>query len=272
MILFIHGVSQQDFIDRPQDLESIWRDHLRTGLIQFSDVDVESIISRTRLAFYADITNPASNAEPIQSEAASYFYEELISELEGNPPTQAWYHSEILSGTLRTIDNSSLLRSTIGEALLRAVSLEATIYLDNKDVRKKVHQRALEACDGSHHVDLVVGHSLGSVVAYDLIKSGAITTRGLVTLGSPLGSNAFRRRLNPCPAKLKGRISTWHDVRDPLDLVAFQRINITELSAEHADGNPSFHCDEVDNPTNNKHGIGGYLPLRATATRILQVV
>lgn len=271
MILFIHGVSQQEYIHREHKLESIWRDHLKTGLMQFPDCDVESILASTRLAFYADLTDPSKVIEPVQSAASAHLEAELHAEIEGQP-VQAWYHSEALSGTLRAIDNTRFLRSTIGTALLHAVSEEATIYLGNTDIRNRVHERVLSSINGETDVDVVIGHSLGSVVAFDLIASGALTANGLITLGSPLGSEAFRRRLPTCPVSLDGRIDAWRDIRDPLDLVSFQELDILKLSEKHVEGRPTFTSDKVDNPTDNKHGIGGYLPLRIATARVLEVI
>lgn len=96
-------------------------------------------------------------------------------------------------------------------------------------VRDEVRGRALEAIragaerSGPH---VVVGHSLGSVIAYDVLQNveEAPAVDALVTIGSPLGLGEVQDRLRPGwsrwggypTARLSGR---WVNVYDPLDPV-----------------------------------------------------
>jgi hypothetical protein len=100
---------------------------------------------------------------------------------------------------------------------------------DTFRVRRDVRRRALDALAAAERAPrphVVVGHSLGSVIAYDVLKNvdGAPVCDGLVTLGSPLGLDEVQDRLDPgwsrwdgFPAvKLGG---SWVNVFDRLDPV-----------------------------------------------------
>jgi hypothetical protein len=96
-------------------------------------------------------------------------------------------------------------------------------------VRTEVRRRALDALAAAADVSrphLLVGHSLGSVVAYDVLQNVADAPEvdGLITVGSPLGLDEVQDRLDPgwsrwngFPSRrLKGR---WVNVYDHLDPV-----------------------------------------------------
>lgn len=106
---------------------------------------------------------------------------------------------------------------------------------------------------------VVVGHSLGSVVAYNVLRE-RLEAEGwvvplYVTVGSPLGVTRIRRSIPP-PRWPQG-LGAWFNALDTRDVVA-----LFPLSTEHfdvgADHTITTHAD-VDNHTDNRHGIAGYL-------------
>lgn len=77
---------------------------------------------------------------------------------------------------------------------------------------------------------MVIGHSLGSVVAYELLCAPAAewNVDTLITLGSPLGiPNLIFDRLDPAPRGGTGAfprgIKQWVNVASPDDIVAAQK-------------------------------------------------
>jgi hypothetical protein len=96
-------------------------------------------------------------------------------------------------------------------------------------VRDEVRARALAAmsrADSADRPHVLVGHSLGSVVAYDVLKNvpEAPMVDGLMTLGSPLGLDEVQDRLDPGWSRWDGhpaeRLSgAWVNVFDRLDPV-----------------------------------------------------
>ncbi len=100
-------------------------------------------------------------------------------------------------------------------------------YFIDGDLRAAVRQRVADEI--GPETRLLVGHSLGSVVAYEsLVAHPEWPVRALVTLGSPLG---IRRlvfdRLDPPPAQGHGvwpaGIATWTNVADRGDVVALEK-------------------------------------------------
>ena len=90
---------------------------------------------------------------------------------------------------------------------------------------------------------VVIGHSLGSVVAYDWLQHNRPQRKPvLVTIGSPLGLEAIRDRLDR-PAdrsRWPGDVKSWTNVAAQQDAVAM----VKELA-------PLYHPDITDRPCHN---------------------
>jgi hypothetical protein len=69
----------------------------------------------------------------------------------------------------------------------------------------------------------LIAHSMGSIIAMDLILKGTRNIKTLVTIGSPLGIRVVKEQLGITPEKLNGlskKIGTWFNHYDRLDIVA----------------------------------------------------
>lgn len=103
---------------------------------------------------------------------------------------------------------------------------------------------------------IVVSHSLGTIVAYKMLKEMGAEARWniplFVTLGSPLGITAVRDRLRPLA--FPPCVRKWHNAMDERDLVALYPLKTPHFSAA-----PITNKTDVDNDTDNRHGITGYL-------------
>jgi hypothetical protein len=94
-------------------------------------------------------------------------------------------------------------------------------------VRHRIRELALAAMTVDvPRPHVLVGHSLGSVIAYDVLQNvpGAPTVDGLVTLGSPLGLDEVQDRLRPGWSRWDGFPTAtvaghWVNVYDRLDPV-----------------------------------------------------
>lgn len=102
---------------------------------------------------------------------------------------------------------------------------QARNYLKNADVRAHILNRILRKLPSSGRL-VIVGHSLGSVIAADLIARLPVEVRveGMITIGSPLASASFgvgqvREALKEPPTNLGWWVSFW----DELDPVAGRR-------------------------------------------------
>jgi hypothetical protein len=106
---------------------------------------------------------------------------------------------------------------------------QVTAYFTREEIRAAVQQRFAAVVDRQTRV--VVGHSLGSVVAYEaLCADPAQQDSDLVTLGSPLGvPHIVLHRLTPQPQAVDGRlvgqwpgVQRWVNITDAKDFVALQ--------------------------------------------------
>lgn len=105
-------------------------------------------------------------------------------------------------------------------ALEIEVFSQAANYLNTDDVRARVLTKVLGMLPDSGRV-VIVGHSLGSVVAADLLLRlpEKLTVAGMVTFGSPLSSRKFdieevRKNLTEPAANLQWWVNFWsrHDI------------------------------------------------------------
>ena len=111
--------------------------------------------------------------------------------------------------------------------LMKHFLKEAHAYLFNVDgIRDTIRTQVTDALNaiGSDSLKVLVGHSQGSMIAYDVLTGDDRCPQvdGLLTLGSPLGVDEVQDRLvwtreNGFPARLAG---DWVNVFDPFDVVA----------------------------------------------------
>lgn len=148
-------------------------------------------------------------------------------------------------------------------------------YLRNSAIRETIETGVLAAIEPGVET-IVVSHSLGTVVAYNLLRlQGA--QRGwkvplFVTLGSPLAVREIRRTLQSfAPTKRPDCAGEWFNALDERDVVA-----LYPLDANHfpigAGQSPIENKRDVRNKTTNRHGIAGYLDDAEVAKRIHQAL
>jgi hypothetical protein len=114
---------------------------------------------------------------------------------------------------------------------------------------------------------VVVGHSLGSVVAYNILRSDRRNLRVplFVTLGSPLGISAIRDQFAPL-RNPKPPVGSWYNAFDTRDVVALFPLDRTNFPVQP----PVENNGNLRNGTDNRHGIVGYLNDATVARRILE--
>ncbi|MGW8884176.1 alpha/beta fold hydrolase [Streptomyces sp. NPDC055749] len=110
---------------------------------------------------------------------------------------------------------------------------------------------ALEDLDGAPV--LMVGHSLGTIIAYEVLAEQAREIELFVTVGSPLAITEVQDNLAGPPA-VPNRVLAWRNASDLRDLVALDHT----LRPEYAP--PDRVTDLlVTNSSKNHHGITEYL-------------
>lgn len=131
---------------------------------------------------------------------------------------------------------------------------DVSLYLTQDEVRDAVNAKVRATL--SPETKVIVGHSLGSVVAYDVLmrnQPGENVRSTYLTVGSPLGLSPIRDALGDLgnPAAEAG----WANHYDERDIVALHPLDGRNFPVE-----PTISNDNsVRNHTDNRHGIAGYL-------------
>jgi hypothetical protein len=143
-------------------------------------------------------------------------------------------------------------RSGLDQAVISMIFADVAAYLDRADVRDRV-LAAVRSCLPDAGRMVLVSHSLGTVVAMDLLASlpPGLEVETLVTAGSPLGMDAVSDSLR---GRGVGRpaVATWLNAWCPADAVA--------IGCPLADQWGSGIVEVVtDNAKDRAHDIAEYL-------------
>jgi hypothetical protein len=135
-------------------------------------------------------------------------------------------------------------------------------YLSDPAFRALVHAEVAAAMAQSPR--LIIGHSLGSVIAYNwLSENEPGRPVALITLGSPLGLEAIRRRVGCQNDRFywPGPVRSWTNIAARHDAVAMVK-NLAPLYSPEI-------CDlPCDNPRKSAHAALSYLVNVRTARAI----
>jgi hypothetical protein len=207
-------------------------------------------------AFIAETVagTPAAPAGPFESGGPAYADDELEPWLR-----RMTYEADALAaGGGDPFELLALPRS------MRTAAFRAMVKLTFKDVHayffgavgeaiREVVRERLRVIDGPV---VVIGHSLGSIVAYDVLREPEFDGLDLplfLTVGSPLGITEVQD-LVARPLEVPRAAAAWRNVCDGFDFVALDKT----LRPEYA---PAERCTDflVRNASANHHGIREYL-------------
>jgi hypothetical protein len=279
-VVCVHGIGQQ----RLGELELLkeWVPALQDGLTRAGAagwVDDGAI----GMGFYGDLFRPPG--ERLDAGDPPLTAKDVEEGLESELLMGWWSEAARVDPAVVPPDAAGTLARTPGsvQAGLRALSrskffsgvaLRAMVadlrqvrrYLTEPKLRNEMRAR-VSALIGPD-TEVVVGHSLGSVVAYEVLCSDVDTqsVRALVTLGSPLGiANTVFDRLEPAPANGKGRWPggrnlSWTNVADAGDVVAL----VKDLRPKFG---PELAAFMVDNGA-HAHDVKPYLSDAVTGAAI----
>jgi hypothetical protein len=234
-------------------------------------------VEAVRCAFYGDLFRPPgrhlSAGEPLlQADELDPFEQDLL--------VRWWEEAARIDAAVISLDARTLARTprsaqgallalsgsrffaALGERALLGDLRQVRDYFQEPEIRQQARQRVSEAVSDDTRV--LVGHSLGSVVAYEaLCANPEWPVRMLVTLGSPLGiPNLIFERLEPPPmpaavagpgprGRWPGEGTEWVNVADQGDVVAL----VKDLRLAFG---PSVGCWVVDNGA-TAHDVRPYL-------------
>jgi hypothetical protein len=273
-LLLVHGIGQGG--QQPAVLEKAWIDTLRAGYEEarlpfpsslsvdfpyYGDA-LDARVARSKLPLPQQIIPKGDEAPSPYEEFLSNSLEEMkesanISDAEvaaeaGPIPAaekgiRNWRLTQALA---RLIDRRHAdLTSVTIERFLRDVFL----YISNRSVEREIN--AIVESKLTDEPTVVIGHSLGSVVAYKVLlaQRAKVKLRRYVTVGSPLGIRTISSRLGVL--KYPSADLNWYNAYDDGDIVALNPLTDPWFKTDPAITN----YNRVRNTTDNQHGIIGYL-------------
>ena len=278
-LVFIHGRAQQN--KKPDALKQEWIATWEEGL-GYNKLDLPIPETDIRFPYYGDTLfqlaqglDPALAAQIVVkgdvalgaaekafmeavlkevAEKAGITEEEIEEEITAEVVEKGPLNWEWVQGILKVIDGKVPFGSSAPIALF---TRDVYLYLTNAALREHINN-GVRAAINADEPTVVVSHSLGTVVAYWLVREEAKARNWqiptFVTVGSPLGIKKIRQSLSPISA-LHG-VGKWLNAYDEGDVVA-----LFPLKAPHFDLSPFTieNKNDVQNKTDNQHGIAGYL-------------
>ncbi len=282
-LLMVHGRAQEG--KDPVKLQQEWVAALNKGAAKFGS----ALAPRVEVAFpfYGDLLDayaremdiPLTSQVQARGEQNDEFLkfqfevaesirqgagipeEKVNAEFDGPVQERGPLNWKWVQAVLRAIDKNA---SGMNQASLELFTRDVFLYVTRAGVRDAIDR--LVAAKLTEEPTVVVGHSLGSVVTYSVLVSDrrALKVPLYVTVGSPLGVRAIRDRFRPLRYP-QPAVSSWYNAFDPRDVVALYPLDAANFPVSPAIENTG----DVDNCTDNRHGIVAYLEDRAVAQRIL---
>jgi hypothetical protein len=273
-IVAVHGIGQQ--LKGRHTLKAVWLPAMRDGL-ERAGAPIPADEDLT-CAFYGDLFRTKGLGDPPYTarDVADGFEQELlerwwrsaaVTELQvPGPEDQTKLRTpDSVQRALHALSHSQFFAGLSERALIRFIK-QVHRYFTEPVLRTQTRERIAQEVTADTRV--LVGHSLGSVVAYEaLCEHPNWPVRTLVTLGSPLGiPNLIFERLQPAPTGCRGAwpggVARWVNIADDGDVVAL----VKQLRPWFADGERVEDL-QVHNGA-KAHDISPYLTAEATGHAI----
>jgi hypothetical protein len=278
-VVIVHGIGQQYL--GPSTLKGSLASAVADGvkiatgkrLIEASDVDV---------AFYGNWFRPsgAKGEDYLSAEDITDGYEiELLIEIWAaaadrevdrvEPPDPRGMKVPVPVSAQRALDALSRSRQLAGlaEQFLLGNLRQVRRYFCERGLRAAVQEQIAELI--TEETRVIIGHSLGSVVAYEAICAHPMwPVQSLITLGSPIGiKNLIYDRLVPRPVDGRGlwpgNVKSWTNISDVYDVVAL----VKQLAPLFPAENRKIRDRSINNGW-KAHQIARYLTAAETGSAV----
>jgi hypothetical protein len=286
-LVFVHGRSQQG--KDPAALKEEWLGALNQGLAK-SGLKLPAGVE-VRLPFYGDRLDALTQASEVPltedlhtrgGEADADFLgfeaavvealrrgagitDQQVADAYGpNPKPKGPQNWEWVQAIVRALDTHA---TGLSAKALETFTRDVYLYTTRTEVKAEID--AIVRADLTDAEPMVVvAHSLGTVVAYSVLREDtrAFKVPRFITVGSPLGVRPIRDQLKPLryPKPAKG----WYNAYDDRDLVALYPLDEKNFPVTPA----VLNYGKVKNHTDNRHGIEGYLDDARVAEAIHQAL
>ncbi len=290
-VIFVHGIGQErHHADGGAALGESWRVALQNAIrtcrgteaaLAFQDVSVA-------MTFYGDLFLAHAGMQGVEdldvdSEIVRALAAEWVARAEASArsPDDRREARRVQPELDAEVQGTGAVARTAVEALCRmrwfaqagfsAVAAvnralrQVSAYLgDDQTIRNRVRDRVL-ALTGQDTV-AIVGHSLGSVVAFEVAHLLDRPLPLLVTMGSPLGiRNIVYDRLDPQPPTFPTSVRHWLNVADRDDIVA-ARPDLSSLFRPPPGA--TFDADERADNRSEPHDATRYLSAQSVALAV----
>jgi pimeloyl-ACP methyl ester carboxylesterase len=257
-VVLVHGIAQQ--YKGAESLRAVLAPALCDGV---SLTGGRLTVDDVGVAFYGDLFRPKGSRsidlpDYDSSDVDDPFEQDLLRLWWQEEPGTRVRTAQWVQRALYAVDGMSFFQGLTERALIGSLK-QVRAYFTDPDIRHAVRQRVLDAVADQTRV--LVGHSLGSVVAYEALCAERTSVKALVTLGSPLGiPNLVYDRLMPKPGAWPG-VTAWTNIADRGDVVAL----VKELG-------PLFGPirDVLVHNGAKAHDMRPYLTARETGLAVLQ--
>lgn len=284
-LVFVHGRDQQG--KKPQALLQEWMGAWQRG-IRAADLPMPDIVPA--FPFYGDLLDQlrrqadaaeanelvARGGEPDPKEAA--FRGSIIEEIAkkqhiDRAQIDPFYHDrpqprgpenwEWVQAILRALDQEPF----VSEWTINSFTRDVYLYLMRPAIRKQIDAVVRPHLEEGPCV--VVAHSLGTVVAYNVLRTMPAGREFplFATVGSPLAVTAIKANIER-PLQVPTGVKKWFNAMDERDVVALYPLDPENFDVEP----PIENKTNVRNDTKNRHGISGYLSDRTVAREILEAL
>jgi len=192
-VVLVHGAFNE--LWGPNEILNRWYPALRDGLWHVgADISIDDV----RMAFYGDLLrlDPDEDEMPDPADlAAKAGLLDVINKIPGAAGLPSIAHA-------------------VGEAANAKLIDQAGRFLAAGDIRSKIRSRMDEHL--GPETDLVVAHSLGTVVSYQVLAGRPDLSPALITMGSPLATPFVFDQLEPEPldgvGQWPGGVRTWTNI------------------------------------------------------------
>ncbi|GAA3984081.1 hypothetical protein FOF52_05480 [Thermobifida alba] len=224
-VVFCHGIGHT--YRHREDIRESWYEALCRGMV---DVGLQPLgYDEVAAVYYGNCFRSRSAKQVVAADEFSFLPNygprdlgsplelELLEAFAGGVAEERGTKG-LVQGALRRLESSRFLGDVPAKAVIWFIK-QVHRYLTEEQLRDAVLARWDRVV--TEETRVVVGHSLGSVVAYEALRAHPewrIDT--LVTLGSPLGLRAIYSRLRPPVAP--GDVDAWPGVRRWVNVAAVE--------------------------------------------------
>lgn len=283
-LVLVHGINQQGKSE--EALRRTWLGHLDFALKRVGAFDGQDVA----LPFYGDKLKELTDAGPgavaqgaggtADPDEAMFLAEALTEQAEAAGATRDEIRAAARQPAGAAVDQSSVMNRRVnalvrvlerisplhGDLVIRVLG-QAYAYLKQPGCGAAIDELVRPAFQCGPAV--VVGHSLGTVVSFKLLRELALAGNPVevplfVTVGSPLSLMAVQKALGPEFLVPPG-VGRWVNGVDPDDFIALGR----GLDGDSFAAGIDDYLD-IDNLEDDPHAIEGYLRDQRIATAIAE--